>query len=225
MGLKIIGAGIGRTGTESLKLALEKLGFGKCYHMSELVRNPDHIVYWEALEEGKEVDLGALFKGYQSAVDIPTYLYYEKLMDAFPDAKVILTVRDPESWYRSASRTIFRPIPKFFFLMASVVGIFSKRARMFPRIFRFVKRTGLDGLFGGRTSDAAYCQSVFQDWIKRVEETVPPDKLLVYKAGQGWEPLCRFMGVPVPDEPFPHSNRAGSFQKNQRKQVLSARKD
>jgi hypothetical protein len=176
-------------------------------------------------QEGNDADLEALFSGYQSAVDIPTYLYYERLMEAFPEAKVILTIRDPDSWYRSASRTIFRPIPRFFFLLASVAGLFSKRARMFPRIFRFVKKTGLDGLFGGKTSDAAYCKSVFQDWIKNVKETVPPDRLLVYEAGQGWEPLCRFLGVPVPDEPYPHSNRAGSFQRNQRRQVLSTRKD
>ena len=114
MGLKVIGAGFGRTGTKSLQLALEELGFGKCYHMEELFRNPEGVVHWESAYQEKETDWNALFQNYDSAVDFPTSMYYKELADHYPDSKVILTVRDPEKWYKSAYDTIFSfdPGPK-----------------------------------------------------------------------------------------------------------------
>lgn len=107
-GLKIIGAGVGRTGTLSLKVALEELGYGPCYHMSELLKTPQHLALWEAASRDEPIDWNAIFASYQSAVDWPVCSFYEELMQAYPQAKVILTVRDPESWYESASSTIFQ---------------------------------------------------------------------------------------------------------------------
>src|SRR4051812_7397946 len=106
MPLQIIGSGMGRTGTHSLKLALEMLGFDKCYHMAELFQHPEQVTYFERAERGEQVSWEALFQGYRSAVDYPVARYYKQLMSYYPDAKIIHTVRDAESWYQSASQTI-----------------------------------------------------------------------------------------------------------------------
>ena len=107
--LKVIGAGYGRTGTKSLKTALEKLGYGKCYHMEELLSTPEHVKYWKDAMEGKPVNWEELFGqyGYQSAVDFPTSLYYKELAAYYPEAKVILSIRDAEKWYKSVYQTIY----------------------------------------------------------------------------------------------------------------------
>ena len=109
MSLKVIGAGFGRTGTTSLKAALERLGFDRCYHMFEFMEHPEHAKYWDAASKGKPVDWNALFEGYQSTLDWPGCSYYRDLMQRYPEAKVLLTVRDSEKWYQSAQKTIFRP--------------------------------------------------------------------------------------------------------------------
>jgi len=111
MTIRVIGAGIGRTGTTSLKMALEQLGFDKCYHMDEVAKNPSHVPMWIDAANGKNVDWDALFEGYQAAVDLPPYAFYSELMAYYPEAKIILTLREPEKWYESASQTIFRLPP------------------------------------------------------------------------------------------------------------------
>src|SRR6266851_9175875 len=112
-GLKVIGAGFGRTGTLSIKHALEELGFGPCYHMTELFDKPGVDAQWDAIVRGEPVDWNTVFKGYQATVDWPACTFYEELMQAYPDAKVLLTVRDPEKWYASASGTIFQGSRRF----------------------------------------------------------------------------------------------------------------
>ncbi|MEO5907174.1 MAG: sulfotransferase family protein, partial [Saprospiraceae bacterium] len=107
MALKVFGTGQGRTGTTSLKLALEHLGFGKCYHMFELMAHPDQIIYFEKAERGEKVDWDKLFEGYQSACDMPVIRYYEDILKRYPDAKLVHTTRDPDSWYQSMMSTIF----------------------------------------------------------------------------------------------------------------------
>ncbi len=107
-GLKIIGAGFGRTGTLSLKVALEELGFGPCYHMLEMFQHPEHIALWEAASKGHPVDWHQVFEEYQATVDWPGCAFYEQFMEAYPDAKVLLTVRDPDKWYESSQATIYR---------------------------------------------------------------------------------------------------------------------
>src|SRR5687768_14884397 len=108
MALKVIGAGFGRTGTLSLKTALEELGFGKCYHMVEILRKPGHMKQWTQIMHGSKAEWESLFQGYQSAVDWPVAAYYRELMDVYPEAKVILTMRDPHSWHRSIMTTIYQ---------------------------------------------------------------------------------------------------------------------
>lgn len=212
MSLKVIGAGFGRTGTESLKLALEQLGFDKCYHMGELFRHPHHIVYWEKLFRGEPIDFQKLFQGYQAAVDLPSNLNYKKLMEEYPNAKVILTLRDVDKWYESASRTIFKKRPAAGKFLLRLLSGFSSKPRYILRILKFIDEAAMKGMMHGRTDEKS-AKATFEKWNQDILEYVPKERLLVYRVQEGWEPLCRFLNVPVPDTPFPHSNTRHSFKK------------
>ncbi len=209
MALKVIGAGFGRTGTASLKGALETLGFSKCYHMQEVFPNASHIPLWQAAADGHPVDWDKLFEGYQSTVDWPGATFYKELMAKYPDAKVVLSVRDPDAWYKSATDTIFK---------MSRMGYPMKLAPLFvPRLRRFIRMAPQliwKNTFHDRFADKAYALSVFDAHIAEVKRVVPADRLLVYEVKQGWEPLCAFLGVPVPAEPFPRLNDSAAFNQN-----------
>lgn len=210
--LKIIGAGLGRTGTSSTKLALEMLGFDACYHMSELMANPHQLAYWqEALKTGT-TDWDTLFNGYQSTVDYPSAMFYQAQMQAYPDAKVLLTVRDPERWYESVLTTIYAVSRR-----RNRIGLYFMRwlipdlRQLYPRIV-YVNNLIWDGQFEGRFLDKDFAIAKFNAWNESVIATVPSDKLLVYEVKQGWQPLCEFFDVPIPDEPFPQVNSRNEFQ-------------
>ncbi|MFC3069270.1 sulfotransferase family protein [Phenylobacterium soli] len=195
MTLKVIGAGYGRTGTMSLKLALEQLGFGPCHHMVEVFAHPDSIPLWSAAADGRP-DWPAIFEGYASAVDWPTATFYEELAAAYPEAKVILTERDPESWFRSTQATIFaREMPP------------ESDDPWTQMVSKVVAR-----LFDWRMHDHDKLVSVYQAHNARVREVIPPERLLVYEVAQGWEPLCAFLEVEVPDTPMPKVNSTEEFQ-------------
>jgi len=218
-GLKVIGAGFGRTGTLSLKAALEELGFGPCYHMSEVFGHPDDAAQWEALTRGEPIDLHKLMAGYQAAVDWPACAFYEELMQAYPDAKVLLTVRDPEEWYASASETIYQGSRRFSgSRMASPLSIVASiffRGR--KRIGSMINALIWERTFGGNFEDKDHAIAVFNQHIENVKDRVPPGRLMVYNVKEGWEPLCAFLGVEVPrDKPFPHLNERASFVGNRR---------
>lgn len=206
MALKVIGAGFGRTGTASLKAALEELGFDKCYHMQEVFPQPQHVPVWQAASEGKPVDWDKLFDGYQATVDWPGCTFYKELMAHYPDAKVLLNVRDPEAWYRSTTNTIYRMSQRGF--PASLVPLFIPRLR---RFIRMVTTLIWQKTFDNRFGDKAYALEVFEKHNAEVKRTVPAEKLLVYEVKEGWEPLCAFLGVPVPDKPFPRLNDSAAF--------------
>lgn len=212
MTIQIIGAGFGRTGTLSLKLALEELGFRKCYHMVELLQNPEDVVLWEQAGEGQAVDWGSLFEDYQAIVDFPGCCHYQELMKYYPDAKVILTVRDPETWYESSRNTILEAGPQSFQkLMTILLQPFSSRLRKIMRIVR-LNRNYWQQIFEGRLEDKSYVMRVFDQHIDEVKQTVPSERLLVYQVKEGWEPLCRFLGKSVPEgKPFPNLNKRSSF--------------
>jgi len=220
MAIKVIGAGVGRTGTESLKKALEQLGFGKCYHMFELMKDGSRLTHWLDLMDGKKPDYEALFRDYQSCVDFPAAIYYREFMQQYPDAKVILTVRDADKWFDSASKTIFKPIPPVVMLPIRFAGLFSSKARSFPKGYEYAKEIVHRRFFKNRITDREFCKKIFNEWNEEVKRTVSPDKLLVFEVKHGWAPLCKFLNVPVPDSPFPKSNDSNNFQKNVRKQVL-----
>jgi hypothetical protein len=199
MALDVIGAGFGRTGTLSLRAALTDLGFGPVYHMLEVVKQPEMAADWlHALTDQQA--LTRVLNGYRSAIDWPACHFWRQLMGLYPDAKVILTLRDPEQWYRSIEGTIYqvlsRPPPP---------GMPEAQATMARRIV-------LDETFQGRLGDRDHAIGVFERHNRAVRETVPADKLLVFDVREGWEPLCGFLGVPVPAEPFPRTNSADEFR-------------
>src|ERR1043165_4691710 len=206
MALKVIGAGWGRTGTESLKKALEMLGYDKCYHMFELIKDGKRVEYWEQLHRGEKPDYDKLFEGFQSCVDFPACMYYKEFMAQYPDAKVVLSYRDPESWWKSASNTILKPIPGALHVVARFMGLFNKNLSYFPRIFKSVTAAAFDGMFQGKRDDKEFMLKLYNEWVEEVKRSVPPEKLLIHQAVEGWEPLCKFLGVPVPGEPYPRGN-------------------
>jgi len=212
--LDVIGAGFGRTGTMSLKLGLEQLGFGPCYHMTEIVKNPGHARLWRVVYSGQSVDWAELFARYRSAVNWPVCYYYRELMDAFPDAKVILTTRDPEQWYESMANTLYS--------LKTAAD-----ARLAARMDAGHTLTSAPGAriwaetFSGRFEDRKHAIAVFERHNAEVMQVVPAARLLVYQASQGWRPLCDFLGVAPPGQVFPHINSTQSFRDYNRVQLTA----
>lgn len=190
MPLKLIGAGLGRTGTLSLKAALETIGYGPCYHMSEVMTHPGSHEAWVRAADGHP-DWEAIFEGYQSSCDYPACSFWRELAAAYPDAKVLLSVRAPEKWFESTQETIFSTN-----LEATL--------RASPMKEFFEKTTWK--AFGDRIHDRAFMIEAFKAHSAEVQRSIPQERLLVFEAKQGWKPLCDFLGVPVPDTPFPHVN-------------------
>ncbi|MEL6337045.1 MAG: sulfotransferase family protein [Pseudomonadota bacterium] len=203
MALEIIGPGFGRTGTNSLRLALTQLGFGPCHHMFEVRENHEtQLPYWEAVVRGESVDWETVFRGYRAQVDWPGSRAWRALIAAYPKAKVILSTRSAESWYRSFSKTILPFIrdrdalddPRYRGIAEMCAGLID------------------EGVFDGRMEDPAHAMAVFDAHEAAVKAAVPEDRLLVFDARQGWAPLCAFLGVAVPDEPYPMTNTSQDFQ-------------
>jgi hypothetical protein len=217
MPLTVIGAGLGRTGTLSLKAALEQLGFARCYHMTEVLAHPEHIPAWDAAARGEPVDWEALFRGYQATVDWPGCNFYAEFLRLYPDAKVILTVRDPDRWYDSARQTIYYVRHAF---PGWMTPLLPRMGRFQPMLDRLI----WVGMFHGRFEDRSYAIEVFNRHNEEVKRVVPNDRLLVYEVNEGWGPLCKFLGVPVPeDKPFPRLNDAAEFRARIRRGVLIVR--
>ena len=210
MGIRVIGAGFGRTGTTSLEAALERLGFGPCYSMEDSLESPDHAEAWLAAARGEPVDWRALLQGYHSTLDWPAASFYAEIMEAYPGARVILTVRDPESWYESTLNTIYG-VPRSVFATAALplLRLVAPRTR---RATRITEGVIWEGTFSGRFEDREYAIGLFDRHVEEVKERVPPENLLVYSVKQGWGPLCDFLGVEEPKGlPFPHLNDTKSF--------------
>jgi hypothetical protein len=206
MALSVIGAGFGRTGTMSLKKALQKLGFSKCHHMAELIRNPEGFAYWGRLARGEPVDWEDVFRGYRASCDWPSAAYWRELAAHYTDAKVVLTVRSPESWFESMTQTIFAnamnpDTEKLESLPGEQHSDMQQTMTNFMRQF-FPK---------GPEVDRELAISLFNAHNEEVKKTIPKERLLVFNVAEGWGPLCAFLGVPVPAEPFPRSNSAKEF--------------
>lgn len=204
--MRVIGAGFGRTGTTSLKAALGGLGFGPAYHLTEAFRHPEHTGVWEAARRGETVDWEAFLSGYEVAVDWPACAFYRELMRAFPEAVVILTVRDPDHWYESVRSTIYginrissgSARPAF-----ALAGLFAPGV---TGIVRLANDLVWRDTFVDRFDDRAHAIETFERHNAEVERQVPPERLLVYDVRDGWAPLCRFLGEEIPNKPFPHLN-------------------
>ncbi|WP_158584224.1 sulfotransferase family protein [Salinibius halmophilus] len=224
MTVKVIGAGFGRTGTKSLQTALEALGFGPTYHMSELVKNPQHVPYWRGAMEGEQVNWHEFLDGYHAIVDFPGCLYYKELMEAYPDAKVVLTTRDAEKWFESASKTIlnFDPHPVYIAIMRFMCK-FSKTARGMSDVGMYNSAELYEKLFQNRKHDKDFVIDVFNQHIEAVRAAVPADRLLEYQVSEGWEPLCEFLNVDVPNKDFPRSNDRNDFDAEFKGKFLNLR--
>jgi hypothetical protein len=200
MALQVIGAGLGRTGTLTLKTALEKLGFGPCHHMLEVFANPQQVPFWNRAANGEDVDWEEVFGDYGASVDWPSAHFYAELADRYPDAKVILSLRDPGRWYESMAETILKSM--------SMMGL----EQPFPddHPFWFGGTIIPQKTFGFDFSEGNVL-AAFERHNAEVRRRIPAERLLVFEAAQGWEPLCAFLGVPAPDEPFPRVNSREEF--------------
>jgi len=192
MGLAVIGAGFGRTGTESMKVALEMLGLGPCYHMKEVLPHSERIAVWRKAARGELPDWDGVFAGYASTLDWPAAYFWRELSAFYPGAKIILTVRDANDWYASMDKTIFSGLRQS--TDPDSIGL------------RLIGKA----VFGGNY-DRSHAIAVYERHIAEVEAAVPDERLLTFRTGDGWVPLCRFLGKPVPDEPYPHRNRPAEF--------------
>ena len=212
---RVIGAGFGRTGTTSLKAALGVLGFGPSYSLSEVFAHPEHVGFWETARRGEEVDWEGFFAGYEVAVDWPACSFYAELMEAFPDAPVILTVRDPASWYES-TRSTLHELRRLTTGPLTVRAAFALSGPFAPGptgAVRLADRLVWEDTFHGRFEDRDYAMGVFERHNDAVRRRVPPERLLVFDVREGWAPLCDFLGVEVPDEPFPRLNEARQMRR------------
>ena len=205
--MKVFGAGFGRTGTMSLKIALEKLGIGPCYHMREVILHPSHIKLWYDISPGKHPNWNRLFSGFNSAVDFPVCLFYKQLINIFPEAKFILTLRDFDTWYISTANTIYK--------VPSILPDWFEKV-VYPIRMFIVMQVNLIwvGLFKNNFSDRDSTKLVYYEHIESVKKIIPADKLLIYNVKEGWEPLCEFLDVDVPDIPFPKVNNTAEMLRN-----------
>jgi hypothetical protein len=215
MALKVIGAGFGRTGTLSLKTALEKLGFGPCYHMMEVFSRPQHVAMWHRLAFEHSMDWDLLFDGFRATVDWPAARWWREIVAHYPEAKVLLSVRDPEAWYKSMTATIYQPMK-------------SPAPADAPELVRLqtemVRKSILGETFDHRFEDKAHAIEVFTRHTQEVRGAIESARLLVFDVREGWAPLCRFLEVPVPDEPFPRLNDTATTQAMIRMMRESVRK-
>jgi hypothetical protein len=191
--LKIVGSGLGRTGTKSLQSALNILGVGPCHHMVEVFANPQSTCLWIEAAAGRP-DWDAIFAGYGAMVDYPGAHYWRQLAAHYPDAKVLHSIRDADEWFDSTQATIFAPD-----------GPTTRPGPMAEFFASFM------GKFRAQMHDRAFMTAYFRRHTEEVIRTIPPERLLVYETGQGWEPLCRFLAVPVPGTPYPNENSRAEF--------------
>lgn len=196
MSLKVIGTGFGRTGTDSMRTALNILGFGPTHHMFEILEHPKQRDMWRALAQGAAPDWEALFEGYNSCIDWPSAYYWRELIHVYPDAKVLLTWRTPESWWTSFENTILLKVRE-----TEDPGSLGRKL--------IAEMT-----FGGRIGDRDHAIATYEANVAEVMATVPADRLLVHKLGDGWGPLCAHLGVPVPAEDYPNRNTKSNFAEN-----------
>ncbi len=193
MTIQIIGAGLGRTGTTSLKVALQTLLKQPCYHMANIADHPDHVSLWLQASQGSFPDWGALFQGYSAVTDWPASAFYKELMQVYPDAKVLLSFRDSDAWFKSCQDTIF---PK----ILSTPGEWGEMVR-----------SVVFNTFSKDLDDREKCIAAYERHNEEVRQTVPVGRLIEWQPGDGWAPLCTALNLPVPDEDYPYVNKTKDF--------------
>jgi hypothetical protein len=199
MTLQVVGAGVGRTGTNSLKIALEQLLGQPCHHMVEIFKHPAEVPAWMDALAGRPVDWSSMLAGYGALVDWPGASFWPELTEANPDALVLLSVRDPESWYKSASNTIF--------------GTFDHAPPEMQPWFESVRRL-LGERFSDQLDDPTAMMTAFERHNDAVRAAIPAERLLEWTPGDGWEPICARLGLEVPDTEFPNTNDTNQWRAN-----------
>jgi len=197
MELAVVGAGVGRTGTHSLKLALEQLLDAPCHHMIEILGDPTQIPAWIDAIEGRPADWSAMLARYRASVEWPGGSFWREISATYPDAVVLLSVRDPEGWYRSASNTIFLTFDNM-----------PPEAAPWMHAVRKLMRDR----FSDRFDDSTAMMDAFVRHNDAVRAEVPANRLLEWAPGDGWGPICERLGLPVPAEPFPVTNTTDEFR-------------
>ena len=205
-GLRVIGAGFGRTGTLSLRRALDDLGYGPTYHGEDVLWHWTHVRKWQHYAATGTIDWDELFAGYGAAVDFPVSCAWRDLAAHYPEAKVVLSVRDPGRWWDSMSATVY---PARTMLPAWVPRVLGPTREYLDMTDRLI----WDGLFGGRFEDRDHAISIFEDHVAEVKASLPPERLLVFDVAEGWGPLCRFLGMSPPPEPFPRLNDTAKMRR------------
>lgn len=195
MSLKVIGAGVGRTGTKSLKKALEVLFEQPCYHMVEIFDKPAHIDYWAEMSSGGEPKWDWVFDGYDATVDWPAASFWHEIADAYPEALVLLSIRDAEAWYDSARATIFEP------------------DRPSPEAIKTMMKVLKEERFASDVLDKDIAIAAYNAHNDSVRSAVSADRLLVWEPGDGWDSICAALDLPVPDVPFPRMNTRADFER------------
>ena len=197
--MKLIGASFPRTGTMSTWDALNGLGL-PCYHMRLVAENETYANLWhDFFVKGKELNWAEVFGGFEATIDAPGAFVYESLLDAFPDAKVLLNLRDPKAWYKSFST------------LTATIAQAAPLRQTNPRlnVYMTIAEKMFEKVFGGNL-DESNCLRVFNEHNEQVQKNIPSDRLLVFRVEDGWKPLCNFLNKPIPDEDFPHLNQGGS---------------
>lgn len=194
MSLSVFGAGFGRTGTDSMKRALEILGFDPCYHMYEVLPHQDRIDTWAAIANGATPDWDQVFDGYKASVDWPAAHFWREISAHFPDAKIVLSVRSSDSWWKSMDNTILAVM----------------RANEKPSVLRH--QMFVPHVFKGNIDDRDHVVGLYERHNAEVQAAFGPDRLLTYELGSGWDPLCAFLNVEIPDQPYPSGNSTAQFE-------------
>lgn len=202
MSLKVIGVGFGRTGTLSLKLGLEQIGFDPCYHMMEVFKRDGHVDFWHNAAFGAPGAWDPLFTDFSATVDWPAAHYWRELVAHYPDAKVVLTIRDSERWYESVHSTIYQ----------AMIQSIDADNPVFERQREMANKIILEDTFGGRFQDRAHAIGIYEQHNETVQKTLPSSRLLTYQVADGFGPLCQHLGVATPDAEFPHVNSTEEFR-------------
>jgi hypothetical protein len=198
MTLRVVGAGLGRTGTHSLKLALEQLFGAPCYHMHEVLEHPAHVPLWQHAVDTGEGPWDQIFEGYAAAVDWPVASFYREVAAAYPDALVLLSTRDADGWWKSAHATIFN----------------ISQLQSAPEMQDMLKMVGdmMASRFTGNLENETAAKVAYERHNAEVRASVPRERLVEWQPGDGWKPICDALGVALPDEPFPHVNTTADFR-------------
>jgi Sulfotransferase domain len=209
--MRLIGAGLPRTGTLSQKVALEMLGLAPCYHMVNVLGDMDLAQVWRQALDG-EARWSEVFEGFQATVDWPGSFFYRELAEFYPEAKVLLSIRDAEAWERSMRDTIWG----LFYGDMLIRDLSSARTRVDSKWHGYIEMMEEMWQKSGLINDGAHTtpesmMEAMEAFNAEVQETVPAERLLVWSVSDGWEPLCDFLELPVPDTPFPHLNDSKVF--------------